>query len=329
MGPDNNEIYQLLHANNDDSPDPNPVDVVQILLDTIHRFGIRECKRVSCMDKKSRMHSTAPRIRVGSPWNYFRDWVLVAASCKAAFTPDGELKQGEETFACVGDEEDDNGDGIRCSNGFPHSHAAVSFCTLFLEDLGKYTAWLQRDGVDAFGLCQLLVWISVSNGRGRRSSPKIRTILKGSQLSIPEVRSAISQLSSQSVCQSRLWKLAEATEWGLCALPSLLDALGRFDISGEHVSKHRACNPQTCLLSDINLRHEDRTVSHVYDSTMWRDCLFRRQAQRTGERQGIRSLGVDQPATFDSLGSSALDQDTKVYQNHRGCTVPRHLSRLV
>lgn len=200
----------------------------------------------------------APTTSVNSQWRHLRDWALVTVSCKAAFDPSGELKHDEEPFECVGDNEDANGDTKRCNNGFKHTNAAVYICTQLLGDLGKYTAWLQRDGIDAFGLCELLLWISTSNASGSRVSPKIQTILKDRQLSIPQVRVAISQLSRQSVCPSRLWKLAEATERGMCSLPSLLDALGRFRLPEEHRTNHQACNPQTCLLSDINATRIDQ-----------------------------------------------------------------------
>lgn len=200
----------------------------------------------------------APTASVGSQWRHLRDWALVTVSCKAAFGHDGELKNGEEHFECAGDNEDAYGDTEMCNNGFSRTRAAVYFCTQILTNLGKYTTWLQNDRIDAFGLCQLLLWISVSNGRGRRQSPTLQTILKDRQLSIPEVRDGILQLPWQGVCQSRLWMLAEATEWGMCSLPSLLDALGRFQLSERHRTNHQACNPQTCLWSDVNATRIDQ-----------------------------------------------------------------------
>lgn len=255
LGPDHNEVDRILDAT---AGGPDRVDLVQFLLGTVHKLGIRHCTRSTCVEKRTLLSRIAPTTSVGSQWHHLRDWALVTVSCKASFDAAGEVKRGEEPFECTGDNEDANTDTKRCNNGFERTNAAVYFCTRILGDLGKYTAWLKRDRIDAFGLCELLLWISISNGKGRRSSPKIQTILKERQLSIPEVRNGILQLPQQSVCQSRLWKLADATEWSLCSLPSLLDALGRFQLSEDHRTKHQACNPQTCLLSDINATRIDQ-----------------------------------------------------------------------
>lgn len=255
LGPDHNEVDKFIKTT---AGGPDEVDLVQYLLESLHQFGIRACTRLSCVERKTSLKRIAPTASIGSQWGHIRDWALVTVSCKAAFGPHGGLKHGEDPFECAGDNEDAYGDTERCNNDFKHTHAAVYFCTRILTDLGKYTTWLQRDQIDAFGLCELLLWISISNGRGRRQSPTIQTILRDRQLSIPEVRDGILQLPSQSVCQSRLWMLAEATEWGMCSLPSLLDILGRFQLSERHQTTHQACNPQTCLLSDVNATRIDQ-----------------------------------------------------------------------
>lgn len=171
-------------------------------------------------------------------------------SCKASSNAVGE---GDRTLISSSEEDIDHSQsGNECRNGWKRTEAALQFCMRVLKDLGFYTRWLENGHVDAFGLCEMLCWVSHSTTKGKPISWKVQTILKSEYLTIPKVRDSVLKLQDQMVCQSRLWKLADATEWGICFLPSLMDALGRFELSNQHRTDHKGCNPQTCLLSDIN-----------------------------------------------------------------------------
>lgn len=203
------------------------------------------------------MEQAAPTAGPNSQWRHVRDWALVVSSCRSVYFNGSAT--GDESWAsrvahgpqAYPDKTEENFD---CLNSFLKTNNAAQFCTRILEELGRCTRWLARDGVDAFGLCELLYWISASSLGGRTWSPSIQTLLQQRALEFPQVRKAVLELPQQGMCQSRIWKLAQASRRGLCALPSLLDGLRRMEdgLSDQHSTIHHDCNAQTCLMSDIN-----------------------------------------------------------------------------
>lgn len=235
---------------------PKDVNLLEVLLGSLIKCGVQRCNNTSCLANKARMERVAPTADPTSEWKHLRDWVLVVSSCRSTCSIGHdvlalELEQEIDGHHATGST---NGctKGPKCLNGFRRTNDAALFCAGVLDELGRCKRWLEAGSVDAFGLVELLSWLPPSSKGGRGRPASIQTLLQFQVLEIPQVREAILRLPDQEICQSRIWKLAEASQRGLCSLPSLMDAISRTKLPSGHLSAHRGCNAQTCLFSDIN-----------------------------------------------------------------------------
>lgn len=204
------------------------IDLVDILHGNLYNIGLRNCHGERCLLYKSNLDTIAPL--VSSQWKNMRRWALVAKSCRESHLDDPK--------------------GSCCNNPSSISDA-LRFCKDILLDLGRFAKWAEHDGVDKYGLCELLFWIIPNSNRSTHSR-MLRQLFNDDLLSIPQVRQGIQCLGDHDICQNRLWKLANATEKGLFTLPALLRGLKGFELAPGHREAHRGCNAQFCLLSSVN-----------------------------------------------------------------------------
>lgn len=259
------------------------------------------------------MERVAPTADPRSEWSDLRDWALVVGSCRSVYF--NGYDTGDVLYASQRQRRspDRTSENACCLNKYRTTNDAAQFCAGVFEELGRCKKWLERDGIDVFGLYELLYWFKASALGGRSTrAPTILTLLQLDALEIPQVRNAVLQLPHQEMCESRVWKLAQASRRGLCSLPSLLDMLSRIKFPDRLVSTHRRCNAQTCLLSDINATRKKQL--HKCGSELCGSVVF--PGERLNRLDNSSTSGVWYVATHHNgweatSSATAIDQEPK------------------